>query len=104
MAQKLQKLDGKAYAREIGESAYDGDDEFLSVDTFLYARCCVVANGREFFERVLRDPHAMPKDNEFEMLLSIPEVAYGRKNKGRHYPHTHTPDYETFSNDDGWKR
>jgi hypothetical protein len=104
LAEKLYLLDAEVYARQTGESAYRGADELFSVDTFLYARCCVVANGRAFFERVLGDPFAMPKGLEFEALLTVPEEAYTRATEGDEYPHSHTPDYETFSNSDGWRR
>src|SRR5258708_5927466 len=53
LAEKLHALDTKAHARQIGENAYTSPDEFFSVDVFLYARCVVVANGREYYELVL---------------------------------------------------
>ncbi|MBK6622436.1 MAG: hypothetical protein IPG32_16760 [Saprospirales bacterium] len=44
---KLFFLDGLAFAREIGESSWQ-PGKYFSVDVFLYARCCAVANGFEF--------------------------------------------------------
>jgi hypothetical protein len=104
LAQKLYLLDGERFAREIGESAYRGNDDRFSVDEFLYARCCVVANGRDFFNRVLADPSLMPKDTEFESLLSIAEKAHAEKTGDEEYPHSPSTSYETFSNSAGWKR
>jgi hypothetical protein len=102
LAEKLHALDGEAYARNIGEDSYRGEDQFFSVDNFLYVRCCVVANGRQFFNRVLRDPTAMPKGLEFETLLRVPEAAQASKTDGEEYPHDVKPDYETFANRSGW--
>jgi len=102
LAEKLHAIDGEAYARNIGEDSYRGDDEFFSVDNFLYVRCCVVANGRALFNRVLADPTAMPKGLEFEALLTVPEEAFSQKTKGDEYPHLAEPDFETFANRDGW--
>src|SRR5919197_2245020 len=79
LAHKLFSLDTVGHARAIGKYAFKGSDEGFSVDLFLYARCCVVANGRKFFEQVLADPSKMPKDMEFEALLSVAAKAHERK-------------------------
>ena len=100
LAEKLHALDGERYAREIGEYAYEPGEHF-STDWFLYARCCVVANGREVYEAVLSDPQKMPKDMEFESLLYIARSAYERKT-GEEYDHLTKIDFETFSNKDAW--
>jgi len=101
LAEKLFALDTEAHARAIGEYAYAGPDTFFSVDCFLYARCVVVANGRAYFESVRRSPHKMPRDMEFEALLSIGDAAYQRAT-GQERNHSTRVSYETFSNRAGW--
>jgi hypothetical protein len=102
MSKKLYALDTVMHARQIGEDAYvDGEQDF-SVDTFLYARCCVVANGHEFFESVLADPKEFPKDMDFEALLELANTAYELKTgKAPEFFDT-SVSYETFSNQAGW--
>jgi hypothetical protein len=101
LTEQLYALDTKAHARNIGEDAYKGEGEFFSVDQFLYARCVVVANGRELFNAVLTDPHLMPKDMEFEALLWVADRAHQRKTGERLDFHPHLS-VETFSNRAGW--
>jgi hypothetical protein len=101
LAEKLYALDGEKYAREIGESAYKGPDQFFSIDWFLYARCCVVANGRRLYDKVLSSPKKMPKDMEFEALLMVARLAYQRKT-GEEFDYLPKVSYETFSNRVGW--
>jgi hypothetical protein len=101
LARKLHELDGLRFAKEIGRYAYGGEASHFSVDTFLYARCAAVAKGRAFFEKVLADPRHMPKDEEFEALLSVASCAYEKKT-GEEYDHSPETDYETFSNEAGW--
>ena len=102
LARKLYALDGRAWARNSGESWW-GEPDRLSVDGFLYARCLVVANGREFYEAVLADPAAMPKDADFEPLLRLAADAYDRKT-GLEWDELDDTEvsYETFSNEAGW--
>jgi predicted DNA-binding WGR domain protein len=100
LAEKLYALDTEAHAREIGEYAYEPDTGF-SVDWFLYERCVVVANGRDLYESVLADPSKMPKDMEFESLLSVARSAYERKT-GKELDYATSLSYETFSNREGW--
>lgn len=54
-------------------------DQYFSVDHFLHARACVVANGQEAYEKVLHTPGAMFKDLTFEPLLSVASTAYTRQ-------------------------
>jgi hypothetical protein len=63
----------------------------------------VVANGEEFYQSVLSDPSKMPKDLEFESLLSISREAFLKKT-GDDFDYSPGCSYETFSNRDGWKR
>ncbi|MFK2825962.1 DUF4240 domain-containing protein [Bacillus sp. B190/17] len=98
----LYNLDGIEYAKNIGEYAYVDEEEFFSVDTFLYARCVVVANGRDFYYEVLKHPEEMPKDLEFESLLYVANESYERKND-EEFDYVPKYDYETFSNEEKWK-
>ena len=101
VAEKLYWLDTEAHAREIGEDAYREGKHF-SVDWFLYTRCVVVANGRVYYEKVRANPSEMPKDMEFEALLSVGPNAYERKT-GRELTHVTPMSYETYSNIAGWQ-
>ncbi len=106
LAAKLYALDGERFAKATGEAAYSGaagGKTYFSVDDFLYARCCVVANGRAFYETVLGDPDKMPKDCTFESLLYLHQEAWEIKHGDQEaYPHFHEVWYETFSNAEGW--
>lgn len=102
LAQKLYMLDTQAHAREIGENAYhDDENHHFSVDWFLYERCCVVANGKAFYDQVLADPKLMPKDMEFESLLYLAPNAYEQKT-GKELDRITSVSYETYSNKAGW--
>jgi hypothetical protein len=101
MAYLLYQLDTRAHAANLMEDM-DGE-EYVSSDGFLYARCVVVANGREFYEKVLRAPDQMPKDLEFEALLSLAPDAY-RMKTDEDFEYTTGCDYESFSNGRAWKR
>ena len=103
LAQKLYALDGQKYAEQTGDNQYSKDSKkYFSVDVFLYARCCVVANGKTFYEEVLHNPALMPKEHTFESILYLPEKAY--RLKTGHSDYSHLPDVwiETFSNSTGW--
>ena len=100
LSEKLYQLDAKKYAQHIGEDAWSVD-RYFSVDNFLYARCCVVANGEEAYKEVLNNPAAMPKDLTFEELLYVPSNAYKRKT-GKRYNYTPAYNFETYSNQEGW--
>ncbi len=76
LALLLYRLDTKAHASHIGQGSYDPKNEFVSPDEFLYSRCVVVANGKEYYETVLHDPGQMPKDMEFEALLYLTSSAW----------------------------
>lgn len=99
---KLYLLDTKEHAKNIGKGAYKNDNSYFSVDYFLYVRCCVVANGKNYFEEVLENPKEMPKDLDFEPLLYIAKEAYElRMNKG--FDYETGCNYETYSNYKGWE-
>lgn len=96
LSEKLHLLDGRTYAEHsVSESVG------ISSDLFLYARCCVVANGRDFYEAVLSDPAQFPKDLFFEALLDISERAWFRKT-GTQMEHLPKYIYETGFNPNGW--
>ncbi len=103
LARRLHALDGRAWARESGPTIWWGEPDQLSVDAFLYARLAVVANGRAFYETVLADPTAMPKDLEFESLLYVASAAYERKTGLDDDGSLDLPvSFETFANAEGW--
>ena len=102
MSQKLYALDTMAHARHIGEDSYVGKEEYFSVDAFLYARCCVVANGKQLFELVLSEPAEFPEDMEFEALLNLASAAHKRKTGVDPGGFSTSVSYETFSNQAGW--
>jgi hypothetical protein len=98
LSEKLWKLDARAYAAVFTPD----DDDFLSVDDFLYARCGVVANGKDFFQKVLDTPSEMPLDITFSPLLRIAKKAYERKT-GKKMTIVPAHNYETYSNEQGWQ-
>ncbi|MFN0013394.1 MAG: DUF4240 domain-containing protein [Saprospiraceae bacterium] len=100
LSEKLHRLDGERYAKHIGENAY-GSSGYFSTDIFLYARCCVVANGRSFYEHVLKHPQDMPQDMDFEALLGLADDAYFAKT-GTHMEYVPAYNYETGFNSHGW--
>lgn len=102
LAYLLYQLDTKAHAGSIGENSYNPESDYLSADGFLYARCVVVANGKEFYDAVLADPTKMPKDMEFESLLGLASTAYELKT-GEDFEYSTGCSYESFSNPAGWK-
>lgn len=100
LAQKLFALDGAKFAKSLGWG--DSSNRHFSVDIFLYARCCAVANGRVFYENVLKKPSLMPKDHTFEPLLYMAEKAHRLKTGADRYDYLPASSYETFSNHDAW--
>jgi Protein of unknown function (DUF4240) len=101
LSEKLYALDRKEYALHMGEDSWSAE-RFFSVDNFLYARCCVVANGQNTYEKVLKNPAEMPQDLTFEAILYIPLEAYERKT-GKRYNYTPSQPIETYSNQAGWE-
>ncbi|NUO02313.1 MAG: DUF4240 domain-containing protein [Saprospiraceae bacterium] len=100
LSEKLWYLDTKQHAQVFLD---DPEEEgYLSVDDFLYARCAVVANGREYYEAVLADPSRMPVDFTFEPLLFVAMTAYQRKT-GKQFIALPAFNYETYSNKKGWE-
>ena len=52
LSRKLYLLDTEDHTRNMGESAYREEADSFSPDGFLFARCGMVANGREVYEQV----------------------------------------------------
>jgi Protein of unknown function (DUF4240) len=102
LSELLYNLDGIEYARNIGEDAYVDENTYFSVDSFLYSRCVVVANGRALYYEMLNNPDDMPEDVEFESLLYIAREAYEKKND-EEFDYVPKYDYETYSNEGKWK-
>ena len=100
LSEKLYLLDGQVYAQNIGDSAYQKDAHF-SVDNFLYARCCVVANGKRYYEHILENPEDMPKNLTFEALLYLANEAHLKK-VGKKWQYVPKWNFETFFNLKGW--
>jgi Protein of unknown function (DUF4240)/Leucine rich repeat/Leucine Rich repeat len=101
LSEKLHRLDGETFAKEIGKDAYKGPEHRFARNWFLRVRCCVVANGSEYFQEVLAEPENMPKDLEFEAILRVAAKAYERKT-GRKLSLKTKYNYETFGNKHGW--
>lgn len=101
LSQKLYLLDGVEYARHIGESAWQ-PGAYFSVDYFLYVRCCAVANGKEAYEKILKNPELMPKDMDFEPLLYVPSDAFEQKTDMT-WDYLPAFNVETYSNKAGWE-
>jgi len=96
LSEKLYLLDGRDNAVNSVP-----DNESISSDLFLYARCAVIANGRAFYEAVLKSPDAFPKNLFFEALLDISERAWFRKT-GTELEHQPKYIFETGFNPNGW--
>jgi hypothetical protein len=108
LSQKLYMLDGETYAREVGENyafRREGEptspDNVFSPDFFLYARACVIANGRDYFYDVIENPANIPKGLDFEALLYLAQTAWESQTK-KEYEHSCRYDYETFANEKLW--
>ncbi|MBE2978979.1 DUF4240 domain-containing protein [Priestia megaterium] len=101
LSYKLFLLDTEEHAKEMGEYRFSQQDQHFSPDLFLYARCAVVARGKEVFEDVLSNPSKMIKDTEFETLLSLSSKAYYLK-MGKEFEYESGCSYEAFSNKEGW--
>lgn len=100
LSEMLWKLDTRQHAQPFLD---DPDEEgYLSVDDFLYARCAVVANGKEYYETVLHSPGKMPTHLTFESLLYIASQAYAQRT-GKRLTTPPAYNYETYSNKKGWE-
>lgn len=100
LSEKLWALDTRAHANAFAPE--QAEEDYLSVDDFLYARCGVVAKGQTFYHEVLQTPSLMPDDFTFSPLLSIAARAYERKT-GNKMIIPPAFNYETYSNNAGWE-
>jgi hypothetical protein len=101
LSEKLWHLDTLAHAQVFLD---DPEEEgYLSVDDFLYTRCAVVANGKEYYEKVLNNPHLTPPDLTFEPLLYLALTAY-KQQTGNNFTGISAFNYETYSNEKGWAK
>lgn len=101
LSEKLWQLDTYAHAKIFLD---DPEEEgLLSVDDFLYTRCAVVANGKDYYEKILYNPNLMPPDLTFEPLLYVPLKAY-KKKTGKSFSPVAAYNYETYSNKKGWQK
>lgn len=81
----------------LPDNAFIDKNSDFSVDEFLYARCCVVANSADFYAKVLKKPSLMPKNLTFEALLRVAHKAYFQKT-GKQFRYVPTYNMETFAN------
>jgi hypothetical protein len=95
--QMLYELDGRRYANASGESG-------RSDDAFLYARCFVVAMGRDVYQRTRDNPDLMPKtlDRWCEPLLYVAIRAWKLQSGQRLHLETRVS-FETGSNKALWQ-
>jgi hypothetical protein len=98
LSEKLYALDTKTHAKFYMEKEEDG---YFSADYFLYTRCAVVAEGKKYYEKVLKKPSEFPNDIDFEHLLSLANQAYKLKT-GKEFNYTPTFNYETHQNLKSW--
>ncbi len=101
LSKKLFALDTITHAKNTGENAWISKENDFSIDEFLYARCCVVANGLDFYNKVLKNPTLMPKDITFETILTLAHRAYQLKTN-KIFRYTPTYNFETSANKKGW--
>lgn len=101
LAYLLYNLDTREHAKHIGLGAFTEGGDGFSDDGFLYARCAVVANGQAVYENALATPEDMPKDIEFEALLSVASAAFEAKT-GEDLDYETGCSCESGSNVAGW--
>ena len=99
LSEKLYQLDTKAHGAAY--LANEGDD-YLSVDDFLYVRCAAVAEGKTYFNHILKTPSELSNKIAFEPLLNLADEAYILKT-GKPFDYHSTFNYETYSNKAAWQ-
>lgn len=98
LAKCLHDLDTRAHAMAYAANEPEG---FISADDFLYARCAVVAEGKAYYEKVLKDPSQMPDEIVFEPLLYVADDAFEMK-MGTVFNYRPAYTFETRTNEAGW--
>lgn len=96
-ARLLHQLDTKAHA----EASMKKTEDNVSADGFLYARCAVIAAGKDFYYQVLETPSEFPAGVFFESLLQLPFLAYEKKT-GKQWDFIPDFNFESFFNQAGW--
>lgn len=95
-------LSYKLFLLDTPQHAYaDNENEYLSPDLFLYARCAVVARGKKYYDMILNDPGRFDMELDFEELLEVAPEAFEKKTKEEFHCLTKY-DYETYSNEQAW--
>lgn len=97
LSHKLFLLDTPAHA-----GIPDQPETYLSVDAFLYARCAVVAKGRDCFNQTVKNATAINMEWDAEELLEVASEAYSKKT-GEPFDYASSYDYETYSNKLAWE-
>ena len=112
LSEVLYRMDLRSIAkqrwRDVSDPVWLPRLPFISADSFLYARCAAVAEGRETVEAVLADHRRFRRtwDTDAERLLDVAREAY-EDASGRDWPDDHIGPYcyETGSNPaGGWNR
>ncbi len=98
LSEKLFNIDTKQHAEAYMKQQ---TDDYFSVDDFLYVRCAAVAEGRQYYENIEKNPAALSADIDFEHILSVAAEAYKIKT-GREFEYSPLYNYETKSNIDKW--
>lgn len=100
MAELLHALD----TRELADKLY-AEDEYMSDDMFLYQRCCVLVNGKNYYNSILNGTEPPDPELEFEAILYLSSRAWAKKHNADpdDYPYITKISYETGSNTEKWK-
>ena len=93
----LYALDTMECAKAVGYQ----ENEYFSPDVFLYTRVNTVEQGRDFYNRVCKEPETMPQETS-ESLLQAARTAYQRKTKQQDWEYIPKRLYETYFNRKGW--
>jgi hypothetical protein len=106
LARALYELDTEVHCSQPVQDVSEPDGLVLgmSSDVFLYARCAVVAAGRQTWAQVLAEPAAFAGRWEVadaEALLYVANEAFEQAT-GRTWEHDTAVSYETGSNPAGW--
>jgi hypothetical protein len=99
LSEKLFNIDTKEHAKSYMSQQ---TDDYFSADDFLYVRCAAVAEGRSYYENILKNPYDLSADIDFEHILSIASEAYKQKT-GRDFNYMPLYNYETKSNTEKWQ-
>jgi hypothetical protein len=97
LSEKLYLLDGLEYSENLNKTGNP-----ISVDEFLYIRAAIVANGKDFYEKVKQGPLLFPIEKDFEPLLYLAKKAYCQKTGKEDWNFTPEVSYETYSNYKAW--